>query len=352
VEGDAWTYAPVVRDPGADAIELALEGPAGAALVDGEVRWTPTFDDALAETADFRLTARDDDGGEAVQRWTLRVALRDLDDDGLPDTCEARHDPATDSDGDGRSDLAECVRGSPVGADGRPSAPVPVRPLDGAHVGYAPELEVEAASDPDGDALAYAFQVRDGEDVVAESGPQAELVWVPDPPLPDGVFTWRARATDGAGDSPWSDEEEIVVGDGDPVVDAAVPDAAVPDADVPADAAAIDAAPVVDAAAPDALPADAATPDASLPDATPPDGALPDGALPDAMPPDGALPDGAIPDAAPPTDGAPLADLGADAGDGGGAASGCECDSTGGAPALLPALLLVLGMRRRRRPRR
>lgn len=357
-EGDAYVYRPEVTDPGADEVELVLHGPAGASLDDGEVRWTPTFAQARAGTADFRLVARDDDGGEAEQRWTVRVRLRDLDGDGVPDTCEMRHgaDPFHDSDGDGRSDLQECVRGSPIHGDGRPTAPRPVRPIDGEWIEAALELEVEAAFDPDGDPIGYVFQVRVGEEVVRESDPQPELVWAVEPPLPGGAYTWRALATDGAGDGPWSEDADFAYGRGDAVADAGPPDAETPDAAPPPDAA----VPPPDLGAPgDAGPdadydawvePDAAVPDVMVPDAGLPDAGLLDAGLLDAAPADGAHPDAARPDAAG-RDARVPGDSDA-AGDPSGApADGCDCDTSGGGPTFPALLALAALLRRRRRAR-
>ncbi|NOY46225.1 MAG: tandem-95 repeat protein, partial [Deltaproteobacteria bacterium] len=92
-------------------------------------------------------------------------------------------------------------------ADDPPSAPVPVSPGDGATVTTAtPTLQVLPAEDPDSppDRLAYEFQVYAGE-TLAASGSSAGTTWTVATPLPDGTYSWTARATDDTGlASGWS----------------------------------------------------------------------------------------------------------------------------------------------------
>lgn len=87
-----------------------------------------------------------------------------------------------------------------------PASPTPVSPADGAEVNVAaPVLEVENASDPDGDVLRYIFQIFsdvDRSNLVIESPEIDEgdprTTWQVTEDLDEnGVFYWHAIATDG-----------------------------------------------------------------------------------------------------------------------------------------------------------
>ena len=96
-------------------------------------------------------------------------------------------------------------------ANEAPGAPVPLDPVDGRTVGTAtPTLLLRNATDPDGDALSYEFEVRDeagtvvaaGADVAEGSG---ETAWTATASLGENrAFTWSARAGDGELQGPWS----------------------------------------------------------------------------------------------------------------------------------------------------
>ena len=86
-----------------------------------------------------------------------------------------------------------------------PGAPALVSPADGAP-GELPNvaLTLNAAADPEGDSLSYSFRVYSDAllttpvrsvDRISPAG--AEVSWPVDPPLPDGVWYWRAFADDG-----------------------------------------------------------------------------------------------------------------------------------------------------------
>lgn len=348
-EGEPYVYAPAVEDPGADDVVLALDGPPGAALIDGAVRWTPDFAAAQAREHHFVLTADDGDGGVAEQRWTVTVRFRDLDGDGLPDDCAARYglDGDGDADGDGRSNLEECLRGSSPVDSGVPLAPRLIEPEDGAEgVEARPTFVIEAAPDPDGDPNTFTFEITAADDAAFDDRPMlagvtdhADTSWQPEQPLADGLYEWRARAADDAVAGPWSEVHAFQVGIIEPD---AGPDATVADATA-ADAASADAG--GDAEAADADP-DAATPDARVDD----------GALPDAAPILDASPD------PPERDfggirgefGVGEGDVGAGEGSPtahGGVDDGCDCDAGGrsGPVPLLLLLAMALGLRRRRR---
>jgi hypothetical protein len=65
-----WTYTPAVSDP--DPIELTVTGPPGLQLVNGTLTWTADSEPGLSWP--FVLTARDEDGAETVQQWSVVVA--------------------------------------------------------------------------------------------------------------------------------------------------------------------------------------------------------------------------------------------------------------------------------------
>jgi PKD repeat protein len=65
-----WTYTPEVED--VDQVELVADGPPGLQLVDGTLTWTAPAE--AGPSWPFVLTARDEDGAETVQRWSVVVA--------------------------------------------------------------------------------------------------------------------------------------------------------------------------------------------------------------------------------------------------------------------------------------
>lgn len=69
--GRRFTYAPEVDD--VDPVTFALDGPDGAE-VDGLGVVTWTAPDTIGATAQFALTAADDDGGSTTQSWQVIVA--------------------------------------------------------------------------------------------------------------------------------------------------------------------------------------------------------------------------------------------------------------------------------------
>ena len=98
--------------------------------------------------------------------------------------------------------------------NGAPSAPVPLRPLAGAHVAtQTPELIVGAAHDPEGAPLTYRFEVdrtasfgspelQVSPDIPGGTG---EIAWTPPLALADNTtYFWRAAASDGVTQGPWA----------------------------------------------------------------------------------------------------------------------------------------------------
>ena len=222
-EGAAYIYTPEVTDPGLDDVTLTLEGPDGAALdAEGMLRWTPTYDHVRANPVGFVLTASDGEGGETAQAWSVTVEFIDQDGDDIPDTCEAEYgiNGPGDDDGDGRANRGECLRGSSPIVDGRPSAPSLVAPIECAQTPAEPTLEIDAATDPDGDGLLYGFQILaddpavpnpDDLEVVASRDPIDDLEWTPAAPLAAATYVWRARAFDGMAYGPWTEIGLFVV---------------------------------------------------------------------------------------------------------------------------------------------
>ncbi len=97
-----------------------------------------------------------------------------------------------------------------------PETPLLVAPDDGTSVATAtPELVVENAFDPDGDALTYDFEVHYGDPSAApdevgivDEDPSGQTAFVVSPIGENQPVSWRARARDGAldgGTSAWSD---------------------------------------------------------------------------------------------------------------------------------------------------
>jgi subtilase family serine protease len=98
-------------------------------------------------------------------------------------------------------------------ADDAPTAPVPISPAEGAVTGSAVTLEVQNATDPDSLLLTYVFEV-DTDSSFTTAGLMTS------PSLPEGASTtawtifgtltentryyWRAKASDGEADGPWS----------------------------------------------------------------------------------------------------------------------------------------------------
>ena len=224
-EGVEYGYAPTATDPGDDTVDFILvAGPDGAAIgPDGVLRWTPDFGAVVEGPVAFRVDARDEDGGSLARNWTVTVTATDSNGDGVPDSCAAWFglDSLTgpgDDDGDGRTNADECLRGTNPTVDGRPTVPVPLAPIECADTDATPTLRVDVA-DPDGDAVLVQFQVLVDEldvlvdDLVVEvdEGPIAATEFTLESDLPDGTYRWRARATDGAGLTDWSDAALFIV---------------------------------------------------------------------------------------------------------------------------------------------
>lgn len=162
-EAVPYRFTPETSDPGEDTVTVALTtGPEGATFDNGTVAWTPTEAQAEVGSAQFVLTASDEDGGSTDLSWIVS-----LDRDNT-----------------------------------LPSAPTPIFPVDGAAVGASVNLRIAPAIDPDGDELTYTYEVYAGDTLVADE----ETTTLAAAVTLDGVGprAWRVRAHDGIGYGPWS----------------------------------------------------------------------------------------------------------------------------------------------------
>jgi subtilase family serine protease/flagellar hook assembly protein FlgD len=96
-------------------------------------------------------------------------------------------------------------------ANDPPGVPVLLDPVDDRTVGTStPALRLRNTSDPDGDPLTYAFEVRNtaGNVVASVTGVPStglETTWtVLDPLAENESFAWRARASDGQAEGGWA----------------------------------------------------------------------------------------------------------------------------------------------------
>ena len=232
-EGEAWQYLPVATDPGVlDVMSWSASASAPASLVidaaTGQLDWTPSYADALASPVAFTLFVDDGDGGTDAQSIAVTISTVDLDGDGMDDSWEVANgldptDPADatdDPDGDGVDNLDEFLASTDPNTFGGPNAPTPLSPVSGAEAVSAPDLVVSNATDPDGDALLYAWEVyadaalsalvTDIDGITEDAAGQS--LWKVDLSLSENTpYWWRARASDAYADGPWSVTEDFFV---------------------------------------------------------------------------------------------------------------------------------------------
>ena len=187
------------------------------------LRWTPTPAQRQQTTPfDVVLDVTDGDGGSVRRSWTIDANPVDTDHGGASDSYELAYglninDPAddvADPDGDGVLTRDECLAGTDPTLSNAPSAPTPYAPVNNALVASpVVTLIVDNATDPDGDALSYVFEVVDRASNTAvystspaalvASGPsRSQTVITEDPDNlmvfeEDGRYLWHAAAFDG-----------------------------------------------------------------------------------------------------------------------------------------------------------
>ncbi|MEK6607157.1 MAG: PKD domain-containing protein [Myxococcota bacterium] len=222
VEGEGYGYEVAFYDAGWEDTHTCVlaEAPSGMTITeDCFVSWTPSYTEALGATTEVTVVVTDDDGGEVSQSWTITIAFVDEDNDGLADEWEVANfgnttsnDADDDPDADGVANLEEFLGNTnPVGYDG-PSAPILLAPADGAEVAVA-TLVVVNATDPQEDALSYAFELYGDEALLAlvatvtewPEGGGGTTTWTPSVVLSEDVrYCWRVRAADAHVSGPWS----------------------------------------------------------------------------------------------------------------------------------------------------
>jgi len=229
-EGAPWTYFATAIDPGVlDSLSWSMGAGSPAWLTassSGVVSGTPPAGTWGSVSATVEVS--DGDGGLDSQPFLLNVAFQDADGDGMSDAWETANglnpsdpsDASGDGDSDGVSNLDEFLDGTDPDSFDGPTAPSLVGPGGGEVVTTSnPLLEFAPASDPQGDVLTYTLQVWDDPsmstliqelpNVVQSPGPTTS---VPTAALAENVtFAWRAKASDGNADGPWSQLETFFV---------------------------------------------------------------------------------------------------------------------------------------------
>lgn len=172
--GGVYRYQVVVEEPGGanDPVTFRLGGslPPGMTITDtGLIEWIPP---PQARGRSYRVVVRtlDDDLAQDLQEWELSVSTNVM-----------------------------------------PASPTPVSPLDLVRLpeGEPVTLVAENASDPDGDVLAYFFELSptssfSGEGLLGSGEVDAgetTTSWTTPAPLPRGVWYWRVWSSDGRADS-------------------------------------------------------------------------------------------------------------------------------------------------------
>jgi PKD repeat protein len=217
VEGSLYTYQPIVVDPGTEVFSWTMSPSAPAGMTidpsTGLIQWTPTMAELAVGSYTVVITVNDGDGGTDAQSWTIQIFAADSDGDGMPDDWEIDNglnpnnpnDAGQDPDQDGATNLEEFGQGTdPFSYDG-PTIPVLISPIGGVTVASdRPELLLENATDPQGEALTYVYEVYADAALstlvtsvsgVIEGSSQTE--WKVDVPLQENTdYWWRAAAED------------------------------------------------------------------------------------------------------------------------------------------------------------
>ncbi|HEY7697901.1 MAG TPA: hypothetical protein VIE88_05760, partial [Vicinamibacteria bacterium] len=167
-----------------------------------EIDTSSSFDTAALQSVDGLFAA----GAEV--RWTPPMALSEN---------EVYFWRVRASDGAASSDWSDIATFRVDAANERPSIPRLESPLEGAIVSSStPTLTLVNASDPEGDALRYDFEVYEGGSLVAqiESLREGEgrTAWTVSPRLSeDRTYRFRARARDSELASDWSQPQSFLV---------------------------------------------------------------------------------------------------------------------------------------------
>lgn len=224
VEGAQLSFLVEATDPNGTTPALSAQMlPMGAVFTDqgdgsGIFDWTP----AVGQSGKYAVRFTASDGALTASRQAAITILSatDTDGDNMQDDWEVSHfgnadrDGSGDFDGDGISDLDEYLNGfDPTAADSVPSVPEIVSPRIGDHVDQiSPDLEILNSIDPEGDTIAYRFEVYADEafntlvDSQADVAPQTDTtVWGVPAALNDNTpYYWRTKAQDATGSSNWA----------------------------------------------------------------------------------------------------------------------------------------------------
>ncbi len=208
-----------VADPDGDAVSLEIEIYADEALS----QWVSRG--RLSVTAQDRIVSwahpRDDLPRGARLFWRVRASDGQAE---SPWSAAARF-RTPDGEGEGQIEMSpfEASLLAGVGGNAPPGAPALVAPADGETVDTArPRLVAATARDPEGDALAYQFQIASDDlfEGVEMTGPLVEdgdgqPAWVTERDLaPGSRYYARVRAADARVYGPWSAPVVFDVGAG------------------------------------------------------------------------------------------------------------------------------------------
>jgi hypothetical protein len=241
-EGQPYDLVVPATDPGpGDLGDLRyglIDPPVGAEIEanTGRILWVPNFDQASASPITLNVTVSDGDGGMDQGEIVVEVFYLDEDSDGLPDTYERNacdlegncldptnpDDAEADPDMDGRSNLQEWEEDTdPFFYEGA-STPELISPDDGERVNtLTPTFEVSAVTSDDiQDELSIIYEIyadADLQQVLFTSPPQVQAenselnryVLEAGVVFEDQDYWWRAAATDGVAQSPWSESRRF-----------------------------------------------------------------------------------------------------------------------------------------------